>query len=358
MLASGWWVLAWNELLLLLLLLLEHLPCRCLPSLLHLPASSFHLPLSAPPCPYLPCSYSCAAAGGVKKEFFQLLVTELLCPDYGMLIYQPESRTYWFNPTTLEADAEFLLLGLVLGLAIYNGVLLDFPLPLALYRKILGQEVKLRDLEDMQPMLGRWVWAGVTVWGTLLPGVSPAVSRHAGPVCCLWHVVMRGLAAGAPASASLRTWPGTLFPLTPCFASSLTESVLLPFPCPCRCFPVLQEPAPAAAVRGPRQRGAHLLPVVCGGGARLWGLKGGAAQGGRRRHTGHGCVVRQLGVTWGQRGCGGGIIGAARGVSVTLGAVRAQLPACRPFLGAGCLGPGPPLLGPPSLHLSPSFVPP
>ena len=45
----------------------------------------------------------------------------------------------------------------VLGLAIYNGVLLDFPLPLALYRKILGQEVKLRDLEDMQPTLGRWV---------------------------------------------------------------------------------------------------------------------------------------------------------------------------------------------------------
>ena len=27
-------------------------------------------------------------AGGVKKEFFQLLVTELLCPDYGMLVYQ------------------------------------------------------------------------------------------------------------------------------------------------------------------------------------------------------------------------------------------------------------------------------
>ena len=52
-------------------------------------------------------------AGGVKKEFFQLLVTELLCPDYGMLCYQPESRTYWFNPATLEADAEFLLLGLV-----------------------------------------------------------------------------------------------------------------------------------------------------------------------------------------------------------------------------------------------------
>lgn len=34
-------------------------------------------------------------AGGVKKEFFQLLVGELLSPDYGMLVYQPESHTYW-----------------------------------------------------------------------------------------------------------------------------------------------------------------------------------------------------------------------------------------------------------------------
>ena len=36
-------------------------------------------------------------AGGVKKEFFQLLVTELLCPDYGMLIFQPV-RTFPSSP--------------------------------------------------------------------------------------------------------------------------------------------------------------------------------------------------------------------------------------------------------------------
>jgi ubiquitin-protein ligase E3 A len=38
---------------------------------------------------------------------------------------------------------------------VYNGVLLDLPLPLTLYRKVLGQEVKLRDLEELQPELGR-----------------------------------------------------------------------------------------------------------------------------------------------------------------------------------------------------------
>jgi ubiquitin-protein ligase E3 A len=94
-------------------------------------------------------------AGGVKKEFFQLLLEKLLCPDYGMLVHQDESNTYWFSPSTMEADDEFLLLGLVVGLSVYNGVLLDLPLPLALYRKVLGQEVRLRDLEDMQPTLGR-----------------------------------------------------------------------------------------------------------------------------------------------------------------------------------------------------------
>ena len=33
-------------------------------------------------------------AGGVKKEFFQLLMTELLSPDYGMLVFQPVSIPY------------------------------------------------------------------------------------------------------------------------------------------------------------------------------------------------------------------------------------------------------------------------
>ncbi len=94
-------------------------------------------------------------AGGVKKEFFQLLMAELLSPDYGMLIFQEETRMYWFDPGTFESDDSFFLLGLIVGLAVYNGVLLDLPLPLALYRKILGLDVKLRDLKDIEPTLGR-----------------------------------------------------------------------------------------------------------------------------------------------------------------------------------------------------------
>lgn len=94
-------------------------------------------------------------AGGVKKEFFQLLLGELVRPEFGMLVHNPESRTVYFNPDSLETDTEFMLIGIIVSLAIYNSVLLDLPLPLAVYKKLLGLPAGLPDLETMQPRLAR-----------------------------------------------------------------------------------------------------------------------------------------------------------------------------------------------------------
>jgi hypothetical protein len=35
-------------------------------------------------------------SGGVKKEFFQLVVGELLDPSYGLMVPQDESNTLWW----------------------------------------------------------------------------------------------------------------------------------------------------------------------------------------------------------------------------------------------------------------------
>jgi len=58
--------------------------------------------------------------GGVKKEFFQLLMKELFNPDYGMFIYNPDNRLYWFNGQTYESNINFELIGLILALAPNN----------------------------------------------------------------------------------------------------------------------------------------------------------------------------------------------------------------------------------------------
>ena len=51
----------------------------------------------------------------MTKEFFQLLVEQLVTPDFGMFAWLEETRCFWFASTgaALEAEAEFLLVGLV-----------------------------------------------------------------------------------------------------------------------------------------------------------------------------------------------------------------------------------------------------
>ncbi|XP_076249446.1 ubiquitin protein ligase E3A isoform X2 [Calliopsis andreniformis] len=93
--------------------------------------------------------------GGVSKEFFQLIVEEIFNPDYGMFTTQEETQMTWFNPTSFESDAHFTLIGVVLGLAIYNNVILDVRFSMVVYRKLLGRKGSFADLEDWSPTLYR-----------------------------------------------------------------------------------------------------------------------------------------------------------------------------------------------------------
>ncbi|RUS18716.1 hypothetical protein BC937DRAFT_88420 [Endogone sp. FLAS-F59071] len=96
--------------------------------------------------------------GGVQKEFFQLVVREMFDPKYGMFVTNEESRLCWFNSSPMDDELtidEFKLIGLLLGLAVYNGIILDVHFPLALYRKLMGQSVGLEDLKQLDPTLGK-----------------------------------------------------------------------------------------------------------------------------------------------------------------------------------------------------------
>ncbi|KAM7208684.1 putative E3 ubiquitin-protein ligase [Naviculisporaceae sp. PSN 640] len=76
-------------------------------------------------------------AGGLRKEWFLLLVREVFNPDHGMFIYDEDSRYCYFNPNALEPSEQFFLVGVVFGLAIYNSTILDVALPPFAFRKLL-----------------------------------------------------------------------------------------------------------------------------------------------------------------------------------------------------------------------------
>ncbi|XP_008694162.1 probable E3 ubiquitin-protein ligase HERC4 isoform X3 [Ursus americanus] len=94
-------------------------------------------------------------AGGVRKEFFLLIMRELLDPKYGMFRYYEESRLIWFSDKTFEDSDLFHLIGVICGLAIYNFTIVDLHFPLALYKKLLKKKPSLDDLKELVPDVGR-----------------------------------------------------------------------------------------------------------------------------------------------------------------------------------------------------------
>ncbi|XP_020278361.1 probable E3 ubiquitin-protein ligase HERC4 isoform X2 [Pseudomyrmex gracilis] len=91
--------------------------------------------------------------GGVKKEFFLLLLREILDPKYGMFKEYEETNTIWFSIDSLEDQVMYFLIGVLCGLAIYNFTIIDLPFPLALYKKLLGEPVGLNDIKGLSPVM-------------------------------------------------------------------------------------------------------------------------------------------------------------------------------------------------------------
>uniref|UniRef100_A0A1I8Q7M5 Ubiquitin-protein ligase E3A n=1 Tax=Stomoxys calcitrans TaxID=35570 RepID=A0A1I8Q7M5_STOCA len=91
--------------------------------------------------------------GGVSKEFFQLIVEEIFNPDFGMFIFQEDTNTMWFNTAPFENGAQFALIGIIIGLAIYNNVILAVNFPMVVYRKLMGGHGSFYDLKDWNPTL-------------------------------------------------------------------------------------------------------------------------------------------------------------------------------------------------------------
>jgi len=90
--------------------------------------------------------------GGVQKEFFQLIIKELFDAQYGMFILNEETQCYWMNHTSTDTR-EFQLIGILLGLAIYNGVILDVHFPFVMYKKLMGVPLTFADIKEVEPTL-------------------------------------------------------------------------------------------------------------------------------------------------------------------------------------------------------------
>ena len=89
--------------------------------------------------------------GGVRKEYFQAVLVELMNPAFSMFSYNEDVRLYWINGRTFEANIKYELIGTLMGIAIYNNTFINLQFPQACYKILLGQTLDLDDLRQWQP---------------------------------------------------------------------------------------------------------------------------------------------------------------------------------------------------------------
>ena len=93
--------------------------------------------------------------GGVRREFFQVLLRQLIDPEIGMFsaVQAGDTELLWINAWSYEPEIKFQLVGCIIGMAIYNDVKIDVSFPATMYSKLLRKEPTLDDLELINPGL-------------------------------------------------------------------------------------------------------------------------------------------------------------------------------------------------------------
>lgn len=94
--------------------------------------------------------------GGLKKEWFILISKELFDPRRGLFVYDNEAGVAFFpisktDPNQLKF---YFLVGVIVGMAIYNSTILDIKFPLLVYSKLMDQNLTIDDFIQIEPTTG------------------------------------------------------------------------------------------------------------------------------------------------------------------------------------------------------------
>lgn len=94
-------------------------------------------------------------AGGVTREWFQVLSRQMFDANYALYIPVSSDRTT-FHPNKLSGINDehlsfFKFIGRIIGKALYEGRVLDCYFSRAVYKRILGKSVSVKDMESFDP---------------------------------------------------------------------------------------------------------------------------------------------------------------------------------------------------------------
>jgi hypothetical protein len=92
--------------------------------------------------------------GGVSQEFLSLVFGKVFDEDYGMFTIDDDSKMAWFRPESTAPLAMFEIVGMLVGIGIYNGLVMPLHFPKHFYEQLKGGLINgLESLRDGWPAL-------------------------------------------------------------------------------------------------------------------------------------------------------------------------------------------------------------
>jgi len=72
-----------------------------------------------------------------------------------MFTFNEKTVQYYINGLSHEPNINFELIGVLMGLAIYNNIILDVSFPQSIYKQLLFEEPDFDDLREWQPEIAQ-----------------------------------------------------------------------------------------------------------------------------------------------------------------------------------------------------------
>lgn len=85
-------------------------------------------------------------SGGITKEFFQLISEYIVQDNY---LFQIQNNILWFSEE--KNTRKYEIIGKLIGVALYNDVVLNLPFPTFLFKIFLNRKVEFDDLIEIEP---------------------------------------------------------------------------------------------------------------------------------------------------------------------------------------------------------------
>lgn len=99
-------------------------------------------------------------AGGLLREWFGIVCKDIFSTERGLFVpTKGEDMSYWINPVSSEKTTDhlvyFRLAGILVGKALFEGLVMDVHLALPLLKHVLGIPISFSDLEFLDDELHR-----------------------------------------------------------------------------------------------------------------------------------------------------------------------------------------------------------